>query len=87
MHGEELRVGLEELYGEALEGEEVDVRVGVEELEVDVDEALLAGLVSARSIEAGRRRRAHTFRVRLVSGTWLLCLLFTLGHGAEGGLC
>ena len=46
---EEVRVAREELGDEALEGEVVDFGVGVEELEVDVDEALL-GSASAFSV-------------------------------------
>ena len=41
MDGQVLRIRTKELGKEALESEVVDVGVGVEELEVDVDEALL----------------------------------------------
>ena len=41
--GDLLGICAEELGEEAFEGEVVDVGVGVEEVEVDVDEALLAG--------------------------------------------
>ena len=51
MDGQVLRVRSKELGKEALEGEVVDVGVWVEELEVDVDETLLAG----RLVRRGKR--------------------------------
>ena len=54
MYGQELSIGLEELGDEAFEGEEVDVWVGVKELEVDIDEALLASQVSVVGEHVGK---------------------------------
>ena len=51
MYGEVLRVGAEELGDKPLEREEVNIGVWVEELEVDVDETLLA----CGSVIQGRR--------------------------------
>ena len=47
MQRDKLRVALQQLRGEALEGEVVDVWIRIEKVEIDVDEALL-GRMSGR---------------------------------------
>lgn len=82
VHGEDLRVRLEELGDEALEREEVDVRVWVEELEVDVDEALLADPVSVRggwaSGVGGKPTRSESDSSSVVSFLLSCCFLFAI---------
>lgn len=82
VHGEDLRVRLKELGDEALEGEEVDVRVGVEKLEVDVDEALLADPVSVRGEVGirvgGKPTRSESDSSSEVSFPLSCCFLFAI---------
>lgn len=83
VHGENLRVRLKKLGDEALEREKVDVRVGVEELEVDVDEALLADPVSVRGgmgiWVGGKPTRSESDSSSEVSFPLSCCFLFAIG--------
>ncbi len=49
MKRERFRIRAEQLREEPLEGYVVDVRVGVEEFEVDIDETLLASRAAMRT--------------------------------------
>ena len=82
---EELYICLEELEDEPLEGDEVDIRIGIEKLKVDVDEVLLVvGTMSrkdgaVRTAEKTRTTSSPSLSSLLVGSS---CFRFDIGSGA-----
>lgn len=80
MHRNRLRVRAEQLCQKPLQRKVVYIGIRVEELEVNIDETLLAWRGAMRTC-GGTKREDETYAVGIRLVTFrLVCLLFPLGH-------